>query len=115
MTFRSSSWRGMTLLVGVSMALLLGLAYAQERGQTSYSPVDSKETFASVFTRMKAAKPAIEKKHADLLNERYDLSTRPAAGVPMSRGKPIQAGLRAKLPAGLTWEQLAALAPDQVR
>ena len=115
MTFRSSSSRGMALLTVVSVALLLGLTYAQERGQTSYSPVDGTESFASVFARMKAAKPAIEKKHADLLNDRYDLSNRPAAGTTMSRGKPIQAGPRAKLPAGLTWEQLAALAPDQVR
>ena len=93
----------------------LGVAYAQERGQTSYAPVDIKETFASIVARMKAAKPEIEKRQADLLNERYDLSNRPGQGVTMSRGKPVQEGIRAKLPAGMTWEKLAAMSPEEIR
>jgi cytochrome c peroxidase len=50
-----------------------------------------------------------------VLNERYDLSNRPAQGVTMDRGKPIQEGVRVKLPAGVTWEGLAAMSPDQIR
>ena len=84
-------------------------------GQTSYMPVDIKESFSSIMSRMTAAKPGIEKKHADLLNERYDLSDRPAPGVTMDRGKPLQEGVRVKLPAGMTWEGLAAMSPDQIR
>ena len=53
----------------------------QERGQTSYMPVNIKESFESIMSRMTAAKPGIEKEHTDLLNERYDLSNRPATGV----------------------------------
>jgi hypothetical protein len=41
---------------------------------------------------------------ADLLAGRYDLANSAAAGVTMSRGKPVQAGVRARLPAGATWE-----------
>jgi len=67
-------------------------ADSQERGQTSYMPVDIKESFSSIMSRMTAAKPGIEKKHADLLNERYDLSDRPAPGVTMDRGKPLPRG-----------------------
>ena len=115
MNLQPSFRRGTTFLFICSVVILLGLAYAQERGQTSYSPVDGTEPFASVMARMKAAKPAIEKKHADLLSARYDLSNRPAAGVTMSRGKPVQAGPRTKLPTGFTWEQLAALTPEQIR
>jgi len=115
MSFQPSFWRATTLLFVCSAVLLLGLAYAQERGQTSYSPVDGTEPFSSVMARMKATKPAIEKRHAELLSERYDLSNRPATGVTMSRGKLVQAGPRTKLPAGLTWEQLTALAPEQIR
>ena len=33
----------------------------------------------------------------------------------MSRGKPVQTGVRAKLPAGTNWDSLAALSPDQIR
>src|ERR1700682_4241428 len=100
----------------------LGLAWhvanAQEQGQagkTSYMKVDSTESFASIMARMTAAKPGIEKEHSAVVNERYDLSERPAHGVTMDRGKPLQEGVRVKLPAGMTWEKLAAMSPDQIR
>ena len=67
------------------------------------------------MARMKAAKPEIMKRQMDLLNERYDLSNRPAMGVTMSRGKPVQEGVRAKLPAGMTWENLAGMRPEEIR
>jgi len=70
----------------------------QERGQTSYMKVDITEPFSSIMARMTAAKPGIEKEHTDLLNERYDLSDRPAPGVFMDRTKPVQEGVRVKLP-----------------
>ncbi len=111
----TKSGRVWTMLALAGLLVALGLAYAQERGQTSYSPVDIKETFASIMARMKAAKPEIEQRHADLLNERYDLSDRPAPGVTMSRGKPVQEGVRAKLAAGITWEKLAAMSPEEIR
>jgi hypothetical protein len=46
------------------------------------------------------------------LAERYDLSDRPAAGVTMSRSKPVQEGVRVKLPSGATWQSLAAMSPE---
>jgi cytochrome c peroxidase len=33
----------------------------------------------------------------------------------MDRAKPVQEGVRVKLPAGATWESLAAMSPDQIR
>ena len=54
------------------------------------------------------AQPAVQKRQADLLAERYDLANRAATGVTMTRGKPVQEGVRVKLPAGTTWKQLAA-------
>ena len=101
--------------VGVSGLLaVLALAY-EERGQTSYMKVDITESFASLMARLSAAKPAVEQEHSELLNERYDLSDRPAQGVTMDRGKPIQEGVRVKLPPDMTWEKLAAMSPDQIR
>ncbi len=110
--------------LGVLLCLLgaaivaFGLANVQaqqQRGQTSYAPVDIKESFASILARMTGAKPAIEKEHADLLNERYDLSDRRAPGITMSRGKPLQEGVRAKLLPGMTWEKLTAMSPEEIR
>jgi cytochrome c peroxidase len=64
---------------------------------------------------MKTAEPAIQQRQTDLLGERYDLGDRPAAGVTMTKGKPVQEGVRARLPAGTTWEQLASLPPAEIR
>jgi cytochrome c peroxidase len=84
-------------------------------GESSYSPVVINESFDSIMARMKAAKPEVTKRHMDLLIERYDLSNRPVAGVTMSRGKPIQEGVRVKPPQGMTWERLAATSPEEIR
>ncbi|XXT38186.1 cytochrome B6 [Sorangium sp. So ce513] len=86
-----------------------------ETPRTSYLPVEDKEPFAELMARLKAEKPAVMKRQQTLLEERYDLANRPAQGVTMSRGKPVQAGVRVRLPKGTTWDALAALAPDAIR
>jgi cytochrome c peroxidase len=108
---------GVGLSVFVLTLVVMGTAYSQDSGKqaTSYAPVDIKETFASIMARMTGAKPEIMKRQMDLLNQRYDLSDRPAKGVTMSRGKAVQEGVRVKLPKGTTWEKLAAMSPDEIR
>jgi cytochrome c peroxidase len=108
------------LLTGVAAAtvvLAFGFAYAQQgpRGKTSYMPVDITEPFSAIFARLSAQKPDVTREHMAVLNERYDLSDRPAAGVTMDRTKPVQDGVRVKLPAGKTWEALANMSPEQIR
>ena len=107
------------LLTGIAVASTCawGQAVAQDapKKSSSYAPVNQTEAFGSVMARMKAAKLAVMKKHADLLKTRYDLSDQPAKGVAMSRGKPVQEGVRAKLPEGMTWDKLAAMSPDAIR
>ena len=76
-------------------------------------PVDITEPFSSMFARTKAEKPAVEREHNAVVNERYDLSNRPAAGVTMDRTKPVQEGVRVKLRAGTTWDSLAGMTPEQ--
>src|SRR6202022_954423 len=49
------------------------------------------------------------------LNERYDLSDRPDPNAKQSRGKPVQTGVRVKLPAGVSWDQLSATSPEDIR
>lgn len=83
--------------------------------KSSYMPVVETESFAIVRGRMSAAKAAVMKRQMDLLAERYDLSDRPAEGVVMDRSKPVQEGVRVKLPPGVTWAQLAGMTPQQIR
>ncbi|WP_020698248.1 hypothetical protein [Reyranella massiliensis] len=114
------------LLTASAALATFTIAYAQQspappstapapRGASSYAPVDIKEPFATTLARMKAAQPEIQKRQADLLAERYDLANRPATGVTMSRGKAVQEGARAKLAAGVTWDQLAGMTPTEIR
>src|SRR3984893_15385542 len=85
------------------------------RGLTSYQPVAIDQPFAAIMAHDVAAKPGIEREHQALLEERYDLSDHPAQGVTMEHGKTLQEGVRVKLPPGLTWEQLAAMSPHDIR
>src|ERR1700675_1276586 len=108
------------LLPGVAAAavpLAFGFAYAQQgpRGKSSYMQVEIDEPFSAIFSRLSAQKTEVTREHMALLNERYDLSNRPAAGVTMERTKPVQEGVRVKLPAGKTWEALANVSPEQIR
>ncbi len=62
-----------------------------------------------------ADKPAVVERQKKLLEERYDLTSRPDAELKMTRGKPIQVGPAARLPEGMTWEKLAEMSPDEIR
>jgi cytochrome c peroxidase len=96
--------------------IVLGGAYAGEPVKSSYSPVVITEPFEETMARMKAARPEVMKRQMDLLNERYDLDNRPAKGVMMSGGKkPVQEGIRVKLPKGMTWEEIALMTPEEMR
>jgi cytochrome c peroxidase len=107
------------VMFGALGAVLIGsgIAYTQaaEQKPSSYAPVVITEDFATIVERMQKAKPEVMKRQMDLLNERYDLSNRPLTGVTMSRGKSIQEGVRAKLPVGVTWDQLAEMSPEEMR
>jgi cytochrome c peroxidase len=103
------------IAVPVVTLLGIGVAYAADAQPSSYAPVVAKEPFDEVMSKMKAAKPEIMKRHMDLLAERYDLSDRPAKDVTMSRGKPVQEGVRVKLLAGTTWEALAKMKPEEIQ
>jgi cytochrome c peroxidase len=108
---RTALWIvGCVLLTGVTAG------YAEMPNvKSSYAPVVMREPLDAVMHKMKAAKPEIMKRQMDLLNARYDLTDRPAKGVTMSRGKPIQEGVRVKLPQGMTWEKLSAMSPEEIK
>jgi len=107
---------------GLILTLILGVGgmHAQPAPDpvalpSSYMPVKIGEPFDQIQRRMERAKPGIMQSHQELLAERYDLTNRPAEGVTMTRGKPVQQGVRVRLKPGRTWEMLAALTPDEIR
>jgi cytochrome c peroxidase len=111
-----------TLAAGVVAAGVTALLFprplmtarADDKPASSYTPV-VEEHFSSVVKRMEADKPKVMERQRQLLEERYDLADHPAQGVTMSRSKAVQEGVRVKLPAGVTWDQLAAMSPDEIR
>jgi cytochrome c peroxidase len=110
------------LVALVLMACLIGVMHTAISQQvakvdrpSSYLPVDLREPFANVMSRMKAAKAEIMRRQLSLLEQRYDLSDRVAKGVTMSRNKAVQEGVRVKLTRGLTWDQLTGMNPADIR
>jgi cytochrome c peroxidase len=124
MTCRSRRCAALALSLLVPLAGS-GLARAQDRPRreppppserkSSFSPVVINEPFDAVMRRMAGEKDGVMARQRGLLAERYDLSNRPAGDATMFNGKAVQAGVRAKLPAGVTWEQLATMTPEQIK
>jgi cytochrome c peroxidase len=122
--------------VAASIAACFGLALAQQpartksagkasapkaaaRGKTSYDQVSpvllGQQSFAEMMAKDKADKPEVVARQKKLLEERYDLESRPDDKLTMTRGKPIQVGPATRLPQGQTWDKLAAMAPEEIR
>jgi cytochrome c peroxidase len=105
----------------LSVGIIVGVLAAQAQSPAKPDPPKSsyisvnEEDFRTVSARMKAAKAAVMKRQMDLLAARYDLSDRPAAGVTMSKGKPVQEGVRVRLLQGVTWDALGKMTPDEIR
>jgi cytochrome c peroxidase len=77
-------------------------------------PGDQHFNFPALRARGEMLRTSMDARQQSLLEQRYDLADRPAS-IAMSRGKPLQQGVRVKLPAGVTWEDLAAMTPGQIR
>lgn len=75
----------------------------------------AEEDFSTLTKRLQTGKPNFAQRQQSLLAERYDLAHLPSPSTAMSRGKPVQNGIRVKLPRGMTWESLAALSPQEVK
>src|SRR3954471_8118079 len=93
-------------LASLVVFVVTGAAHGQQSGtlETSYLPVAVKDSPATIQKRMEAAKPELMRRQLHLLRHPYHLDDRRATGVTMSRGKPVQEGVRARLAAGTTWE-----------
>ena len=81
----------------------------------SYRPLPT-QPLATVRAEDEAAKPEVMRQQQQLFEQRFDLSDRPVPGVMMSGGlKPVQGGVRVKLPQGVSWDSLAQMTPDEIR
>jgi cytochrome c peroxidase len=108
------------LIIFLSCLSNISAILAQEPGvKSSYDQIApalmGKESFQAVMAKDKADKAGVMARQQALLNERYELASRPDRSVTMTRGKPLQVGPTVKLPAGMTWDRLAATPADQIR
>lgn len=117
---RRSSIRQMRWLTA-GLGLILGsgclLAAEQPTAKPSsiYLPVAIEESFDEIMRQDKADKPNVMKRQKALLEKRYDLQNRPSKTITMSGGKPVQEGVRVKLPEELTWKRLSAMTPEEIK
>ncbi|HMM76071.1 MAG TPA: cytochrome B6 [Gammaproteobacteria bacterium] len=99
-----------------TMILACGVVHAGPLPpDATYRPLPT-APLEAVIAADKAAQPVVQQRQRMLLEQRYDLSDRPIPGIMMSGGrKAVQAGVRVKLPAGTSWDELAKLSPDEIR
>jgi cytochrome c peroxidase len=80
----------------------------------SYRPLPT-QPLPTVRAEDEAAKPEVMRQQQQLFEQRFDLSDRPVPGVRMSGGlKPVQGGVRVKLPQGVSWDSLAQMTPEEI-
>ena len=83
-------------------AQVLGFDFARD-------PLNSKKPMQSaeeIKAEDKAAKPKVMEAQRQLLEKRYNLEPKLDPEVKMSRGKPLAVGPTARLPKGMTWDEL---------
>ncbi|PWC32841.1 cytochrome B6 [Azospirillum sp. TSO35-2] len=103
------------MAAGVAMLFSVGATADPLPPDATYRPLPTLP-FSTVKAADEAQKAQVLQRQQTLLTERYDTADHPIPNVMMSGGrKPVQAGVRVKLPAGVTWDSLAALSPDQIR
>jgi len=96
--------------IGLGMAFATLLAIA---GVTGAFAQDA--DFNALVKELQSRKPDFAERHWKLLAERYDMADRPAKSAAMSKGKPVQEGVRVRLPQGMTWEKLASMSPADIK
>jgi cytochrome c peroxidase len=82
----------------------------------SYMTVDITKDFNVTYDKLSAEKDSYMQRQQRLLEERYDLSNQPSKDIFMSKSKPIQEGIRVKLPVNVhSFEELSNMTIDEIR
>jgi cytochrome c peroxidase len=88
----------------------------KDTGEQTYTiPIVAEESFKAVMDRDMREKAGVMRRQQTLLESRYDLGNRPMKLMMSGGRRAVQQGVRVKLPAGMTWERLAAMNPDEIR
>ena len=113
---RRNQRRGPSRRIAVTSMMILALAgglLGVPAAGKDEPPATASAEFLATMNR-KAAQPHIMKAAKELLEQRYDLSGRTDPTVRMSGGKPVPVGPTARLPKGMSWDDLAKLSPDEI-
>ncbi len=107
------------LLVGVFSVAYLGPGLETANGQEeltggSYAPVVD-EGFQEIYEKDSADKDKVMARQRAVLEERYDLSDNPSDVMMAGGRKPVQKGVRVRLPEGVTWDELNNMSPAEIR
>ncbi|MFP4145704.1 MAG: cytochrome B6 [Phycisphaeraceae bacterium] len=118
--------RKLSILPLIALFLLSGAALTVLQGQEgtpspeelpdqTYMPVVIEKSFDEIRRHDQETKAQYQERQQKLLESRYDLRDDPSE-VMMSAGrKPVQQGVRVKLPEGVTWEQLSEMTPAEIK
>jgi len=109
------------LIIGLTVTCLaqssnshMGIPEDADPIHQTYIPVVTGD-FKTMMEKDVADKPDFMKRQMELLKRRYDLSDNPS-GVKMSGDtKPVQQGVRVRLPEGMTWDKLAGMSAAQIK
>ena len=81
----------------------------------TYMPVVPDRDFAAVKQADMEKRPMLEERQRKLLERRYELRDRAGEAMMSAGRKPVQTGVRVRLPEGTTWDELAALTPAEIK
>jgi cytochrome c peroxidase len=95
--------------------LLIGAGVVGARAADDLATPKSFASFEDMKTWFSDRRAAFAERAQKLLAERYDLSDRPSKDSFMSKGKPVQEGVRAKLAPGISWNDLENMTPAEIR
>lgn len=101
--------------LGMLVLLLLGAAAGAVRAADDLATPREFGSFEEMKSWFTARRGAFAERARRLLEARDDLSDRPSKTAFMSRGKPVQDGVRAKLAAGVSWASVMKAAPEAIR
>jgi len=81
----------------------------------TFLPVMINDSFETVMKQDKEVKQKYMQRQEKLLKRRYDLTDRPSNVMMSGDRKPVQKGVRVKLPEGITFDQLAEMPAEEIQ
>jgi cytochrome c peroxidase len=109
------------LIIGVTTSSLaqssnahMGIPTDADPIHQTYIPVVTGD-FEAMMKKDVADKPEFMERQMELLKRRYDLSDNPSQTNMSGGTKPVQQGVRVRLPEGVTWQKLSGMSAEEIR